>query len=755
MEPTELKPFFAKKLRGSLIYFCIFLIYLAIAVIVFMPVSLHIFSVVFGTGGDIYQNMWGMWWVDYAIFTLHTSIWHTSMIFAPLGASLIYETMAPLASMLVAPFMVFGIPFAYNVMNLLGFAFSALGMFFLADYLVGNKYAAFVSGVIFSFSAFHITTHIDFIFLLWIPIALLFLFRLIDGKGRLASSIGLGISVAFSTLSGDMQLTIMLLMAIVLIVAIYLASRDRRKVLSLSFWKYTALAALVAFIAGMYAYIPMLHAVLSGGLGTVNQLNSIGNNILYSDNLLSFFLPSPNNAIFAGASKAYFGIYGYLGSYDISERVAYIGYVALAFSAFALYKKFGKAKLWLIVALVFMLLALGPLMQLGPVVPSVHYSNGNFTFSGIPGLYKLYSAIPALNIIREPGRFDMMAELAFAAMAAFGIAEFIKNRSARQMLAISAVLAAVVIIEAAGIIPKSATTTIQIPAFFSGMASNPRNFTFLYIPALPSQSDTPELYPGKAMFYSAIARKPTLTGYLTRANNSEYNLLMNIPLVIQASYLQAYNTSAYYSVVNENYTNQTLLALYMYNTAVIAVDTTAFSQIQLSELYSMLAGTFGMPIYSNSTMFFITANAIASHVFRSFVSFPIPSDWVAYKVMLNGTNATAWLPLNYGSIMVYAPYANQSSISSIANAYAPAGRVNATISFEAFAYPGNEGKIGIYTLSGSNHTILLASFPVSHNQKTYSLNASFVSGPQGNIIMFIPSASSYVLINNITIERRN
>ncbi|MEM3245515.1 MAG: hypothetical protein QXN16_01980 [Candidatus Micrarchaeaceae archaeon] len=752
--------------KSKSIYVLAFLIYFLIAIAVFYPITSNISTKLPGVGGDTYQNVWDIWWVDYAIFTLHTSIWHTSMIFAPLGSSLVYQTMAPLGAILVAPFMLYGLVFSYNMMLLLGFAISAITMLIFADYFVKNKYAAFAAGILYSFSAFHIaqgSAHIDWIFIAWIPLALYFLARLLDGENRFYSSIGLGISFSLTLLMADIEQTIMLAMAMFFLLIIYVIMKnERKKVLSIKFWEYAAFAIVVAAISGAYAYVPIFFGISANGIAIANQNNILANNVLYSPNVYSFFMPSLYNSLFSNTMlNNYAFLYGLYGSNDATERISYIGYVAIALAAVGTFKRFRKAFPWIVIAIIFAWLALGPIIQIGNNAPSLASiaSSGAANKVYWNSLYSLYHAIPFINVIREPGRFDIIAELAIAMLAAYGAAELMKAKwlSGRNAkLAFISIVSFVALIESAGTYASWNTTNVVSPSFYSMLAKNPANFTMLFLPALPSQTAFSELYPGMAMYYSALARKPLVGGYTTRTNNSQYNLLLNIPLVLQTSYLQLYNKSVYASPVYENYTNQTLLSLYNYNTAIIAVFEQAFTEQQFSYLYETLNSTFGKPLYSNSTLFFFTSNATESHIFRSYVAYPIMTDWILYGIKANNTNESAWLPSGYGAIIVYAPYSNSSGIESKIQSNA-IEYINTTVSFTAFEYPKSamQNRLYIDTLTNANKLAVLGAFNITSIPRKYTLNVTMISGPYGNTLLFMPESNfTYILFNNITFSRR-
>ena len=59
--------------RNYKIYALATLIYAVIAVLMFYQISGNMGSLVPGTGGDTYQNLWEIWWVGYA--TLLPSCW--------------------------------------------------------------------------------------------------------------------------------------------------------------------------------------------------------------------------------------------------------------------------------------------------------------------------------------------------------------------------------------------------------------------------------------------------------------------------------------------------------------------------------------------------------------------------------------------------------------------------------------------------------------------------------------------------------
>ena len=130
-------------------------LYILITLFVFNPVFSHIGTVVPGTGGDSFLNVWEIWWTGYALSS-HAGLYYTYSIFWPVGANLVYQTIAPLTGIISLPFQAFGLIIAYNVTLLVGMLISAFGMFVLAEYITKNGYAAFLAGLFYAFSAAHV-----------------------------------------------------------------------------------------------------------------------------------------------------------------------------------------------------------------------------------------------------------------------------------------------------------------------------------------------------------------------------------------------------------------------------------------------------------------------------------------------------------------------------------------------------------------------------------------------------------------------
>ncbi len=744
-----------------------FAVYLILAMAVFYPITLHMNSTVPGSGGDTYQSLWGIWWVSYSTFVLHTSLWHTNLLYYPIGANLVYQTFSPLLAFLSAPFQSISIPFAYNLMFFFGFAISGIGMYVLAKYLIKNNYAAFFAGLVFSFSAAHVAqsyAHIQWMAIGFVPLSLYFLLAMLDDGNahRVRSSFLLGLSFVFASFMGGIEEGIMVVAVILMALAYCLMIKEKRmSIVNRKFAEYSVFALIVAFVFGSWGFIPILHVIATPSqASTVNQY-TLSQSSLWSDNILAFFVPSYYNGLFnRGNANFMYGIY----EADPTEQVAFIGYIALVLALYGLYKERGgrTAIAFAFAAIFFAWLAIGPYLKIGASVTS------------IPGIYLLYHALPGFNVLREPGRFDMAAMMFIGLLAAYGVAHLFELKQLKsdktKRIASVAILSAIFLMGSVGMpLNKSflplISTNVHTSPFYTDIGKISGNFSILALPALPNPNSTyPALYPGLATYETALSHKPIVEGYVTRSNETEIISMENIPLIVQESNLQTTGNPSYPSPIIENYTNETIMSLFNYNTDFVTLDTQAYSGVALLELEHYLRGTFGNPIYSgNRTLAFSTKNAIESRVYKSYVGYPFLPEWAETKYPINGTDQPIWVPfyLNPSEpprILVYAPYLNGTNVTVAINSRVPQ-YINTSINITAMSLSHSVQNISIYTLTLSNSYLKVASFNVTPHMQTFTIPARFISGPIGNPLFFVGQYGSNgemsIAVSGISFNKAN
>jgi len=774
--------FMIKKIKSSLekhkwqMYLLVAVIYLLIAFIRFDNIAQHITSIVPGADADTFGNLWDIWWVPYSLFKLHASMFSTNLLFWPLGANLVYQTLTPLAALLTAPLQSISLPLAYNTLFFLGFALSGVGMFVLGDYVLSNKYAAFIAGIIYTFSATHIIysyTYLDWMFWGWIPLGLYFFLKILNEPKNYYNVLGLGISFVLSLFMANLEQGVLEIIMYFFVFVAFMIYRDTlKKVLRKEVFLQLALALIIIFILGSWSIVPIINSLIakpapgiinSNLIAVANQLNSIQYNIRDSMDLLSFFLPSFYHG--GGTTAPLFSYYWFVFSLASIEKTGYLTYTAIILAIIGIIKnrKSKSNRLWIVLGLIFFWLSTGPYLLVF----------GGLT--NIPGPYLIYHLLPVINIIREPGRFIVIGIMALSILAGFGyieIEKFIKKMELDRPIDIKymAVVAIVFlfmienlgtpITNSSGIVPL--TTNPTISSFYYSLKNLSGNFSIMQLPAIPGAVGQQNIYSAEVEYFATASQKPILGGYITRTNYTELNYLYNVPLAIESRNLQTYGALAYVSPVNENYTNQTLLVLYNFNTAFVVINAQAYNSSDVSTLYNFTSSVFGKPVYQNNyTVAFETVNAIDKSLFHSYVAYPVLSDWSYQPIALtDNLSSNTWSPITDGLLALYAPYPNNVNASKI-SPYGSQYMVNATMTFYTVSVNHDNTQLEIGEQTGTNNPTSIVTVNVTSTPVSYTIRLShLVSGELGNYVLFVPSGgklpntnSSDVLVYNITISK--
>jgi len=659
-------------------YLLIALAYLAISLVLFWPVAIHITDIVaggvpnsvFAGSGDVYQNLWTLWWVNYAVFTLHASPYATNLLYAPIGANLVTETLSPLSALFSLPFQAVSIGFAYNIVFFLDFALSGLFMFLLADHIVKNRYAAFIAGIVFAFSPFHLmhagVGHLNWDGIQFLPLFVLLLIKMIEGKGY-RQAIFAGIALAFLIFWGDPEQGIITFMFVVLFLLLYI-SRGREalaKIANAAFLKNAGLMFVVALVISSPFLVPIANGIVHGALDAANQNNSLKAYMISSNPILGFLLPSPYNNLFSALSSSYYSIY----TVNPTERVAYIGYSVILLVALGILKdqknKFANIFPWIVITLFFLYLSMGPYIQIG------NYSSpGSLS---IPGIYPALENMPIINLVREPARFDMIVTLGLAVLAAVGFKSLIERYKKEAKIGNFEMVAAIaitllILIEYNGI-PLSSSF---INSYFFNITISPgyqmlhqaSNFTVMILPTIQNIGENPtvfhpQLYTGMSMYLQTAFAKPIIGGYTSRVNYTQQLQSLEIPLSIYGSFLQRGLNFIYTSPVSENYTNVTLYWLAAYNVGYIPVIRQAYSPQNFTVLTGKMQAIFGEAYYSdNLTTIFSAQQAISKSKNKSVIGYPSMGTWApgcSSGAFCDNNSNTYWWGDNVRAISVFAP----------------------------------------------------------------------------------------------------
>ena len=726
-------------------YAIITLAYLAIALVFFWPLILHIASSVPGTGGDTFQSMWELWWVPYSMLVLHSSPYFSHYLFYPVGANLATQTLAPIAGLISLIFQPINLAFAFNMMFLLGFALAGLFAYMLAFHVTKNRAASFIAGFIYSFSPIHTIQafgHLQFTNIEFIPLFMLLLLYMIEEKKPIYT-VCAGISFVLLTFMGDIEQGLMAILLAFFVLAYFAIDKTHRhKVLNKKFAVQLAEMLVVVLVLGSPFILGILSSLGPGVLSTINSQATTMYNELYSPDLLSFFIPSMYNGPLRFVSKGFSSIFAPAQA----ERTTYIGYSVIFLVIVALVhehkERFKNTGVYLVVLLLFGLLSIGPYLQIG----------GSLT--AVPGLYQLYHHIPLFSVLREPGRFDMIAELFIAIFAAIGLVQLdnmLSNSKFKKYVPI--IFFAFIMIEynplpvSQHMINSMYTLNTTVPKAYYQMGAIKGNFSVMILPTIPNYTNSqPERYPGIALYYQTAFKKPLVGGYVLRINSTQASTLIDVPLLASAYYLQNGQGLVYGSPLQENDTNTTEFFLSTYNVGFVSVIRQAYNQTEQQQIASYLASFLGPSVYlSNDTIIFSTSNM--SHIAdKSIVMFS--------PVLLNNQNSVwqpgwaicgssslcskayldAWFGTNLAYVGIYSP--NYATVNISVRALSPSGPA------QEYVYL-NDQRISALNLNTS--------------LKNFSLSAGL--RPEVNYLFFVSEGSNQssgvpvIGIENLTIRK--
>ncbi len=369
--------------------------------------------------GDWGQNMWALWWTRRSLLALGQSPFFTNYLFYPKGVTLLFHPLDVSDGLLALPlYGLFGGDVTYNLMILLSFALGGWGTYLLALYLTNHRAAGFVAGLIFMLSPYHFLRidlgHLNLSTVQWIPFYILFLLKFVR-QGSKRSAVLAVFFLVFNALNSWYYVIYCGLLSLAII---FWPNRNQQinklpiTNYQLPITNYYFLTRSTRISLVLLTAILILSPLLLPMFQLLGSTTLVGahNPLRHSADLFSFWVPGPPSTWAGWFEDVWI-------SYAAHNREpgasAYLGYTVLALSLIGIVGRRWRRQAfwWLLVALGFTLLALGPQLQV----------DGQLFGLSLPYQW-LATAIPIFSITGIPGRFVVMTSLALAMLAAYGLA---------------------------------------------------------------------------------------------------------------------------------------------------------------------------------------------------------------------------------------------------------------------------------------------------------------------------------------------
>ena len=389
-------------------------------------------------GLDCYDKchmMWRFWWADFS-FENGLDFQYSNYIFYPDGAgisgNLAYFT--TFLGFLLVQFLNYAA--AWNIIWFLGFVFGGYGCYLLANNFNKNYLSSIIAGMIFTFGTYHMVhsmLHIGLSMIVWLPIFVLFLFKLLEKQSKYYAIVG-GIIFFLVSLT-HLYYTAFIFMFSIIFFTVYVFRQ--KKVSNKTFITNFSVLLTIGLISTSVLFL------VNPTSGDEFPMRPLIEHIDYSISLENLILPNSlqTTQIISNyeMNTSFYSFFDSPVMYPNIEAMVFLGYSVIFLSALAVIRyRRNHIWFWLLICGIFILMSFGPELKI------LHEP------TGITLPHKVfYDVVPEWDEIRAPARFIVMANMALAVLASYAVYGLIKNKfsSFKQQLMLTAVIGFVILFE--------------------------------------------------------------------------------------------------------------------------------------------------------------------------------------------------------------------------------------------------------------------------------------------------------------------
>jgi hypothetical protein len=561
-------------------------VFVVLTLILTWPVASFLGSRIPGTATWAFDEStfaWNIWYFKHALLDLRTSPLHSELIWYPLGIDLVLYTYNFFNTIIALPLLlVANVPLASSLTVLLATILSGFGAYLLTCYVLRSAYcvsgqaqnelrntkceirtaalrlAAILAGIIYAFASnraiYTSLGHYNFSTTQWLPFYALYLLKTLR-EPRLKNAVLAGYFLALAALT---DMTFAAILAIFTLIVLLVSWRELTARWAVV--KGLLCAGVVAAIIWAPALIPIAREFITGGYG----VSGWGESVKLSADAVGLVTPTDLNPLasdrragsdmWPAALRAVEEGKGRFG--DINT--VFLGFVTLALAVMGAIAARRRLAAWIWTALVFGILALGPLLQ---IAGRYRFSIDNLLPEGvtIPLPFALLHFLPFISANRAPNRNSTILMLALAVLAGCGAAWLFgrignrrrqaakggrsvgdASRSMHPLVYLSACLLATCVILEHLAVPLP-TTDARIPEIYRKIGAERGEFAVMQLPlgwrdsygALGSEQTN-------LQYFQTGHGKPIIGGNISRAPADKLGYFARIPLFKALTDLELY-----------------------------------------------------------------------------------------------------------------------------------------------------------------------------------------------------------------------
>ncbi len=408
--------------------------YTLLALLLTWPLLAHLGSHVPGNGADDPPLTWNLWWVRYALFDLGANPFDCNYLFYPLGINLSFYTLTVLNGLLSLPLQaVAGLVPASNLLLLSSFILSGYGAFLLAQHLLSRAdtgpswrivpgraaggsapqtpsaaslLPAFAAGLVYGFASSKMSYAAlgqwNIASSQWIPFYVLFLFKTGEQPERWRYPL---LAALFLLFQAYAELTYASFL--ILFTPLWAGWRAWRALRQGEAAQLPALGLRLVVIGLLFliGLAPVLAMMVPDLLAEGDIfVEGAGFADVFSADLVGFLVPTQLHPVLGSLVERFQFHYG------VGQHL-FLGYGVLVLAALGVVTGWRRpgVRFWLLSALVFFLLTLGPSLQV----------NGHDT--GIPLPFALVARLPFFKGNRYPSRYSVLLTLSLGMLVSYGL----------------------------------------------------------------------------------------------------------------------------------------------------------------------------------------------------------------------------------------------------------------------------------------------------------------------------------------------